>query len=76
MNQEIIVCETCEDTRTVLNDKNLVVDCPDCAVCEHCNGTGVYENDDETEQTCVCRVADAVDAEMIKGGEEQHDRGL
>jgi hypothetical protein len=62
MNKETIVCETCNDTRTILTASNLIVDCPDCAVCEHCNGTGKYfadETNDAKGQTCICQVTKA-----------------
>jgi hypothetical protein len=41
----------------------------DAAKCEHCHGTGVYENDDESEQVCVCR-AISPDEQLERGGEE------
>jgi hypothetical protein len=57
---------------------DIVGTCTDCkepaspAVCEYCEGTGIYESrteDDIKEQVCVCR-AISPDELLKRGGEE------
>ena len=56
-----------------INGRGACIMCGYREVCEYCDGTGIYINRDEKAQVCICNAGDAMNEEMIKGGEMAHD---